>query len=188
MMCNVLKLSLLERDKETQANRLLFVFKWAWIQRDVLARESERFLKERNKMWERGSLVSMVYRNWQTNKASVMSKNLKKKNISTGKMEDLGFDFVLSLGWRNSRSSHLPVWKESEESDSFCQQEKKKTRRKRRGVTGELVGGREGGRTGRHCVSSSPFYSFTLVPFWPLGGMVTEEGVRNVLLLGGCHL
>lgn len=64
----------------------------------------------------------------------------------------------------------------------------KKEKKKRRGVTGELVGGREGGRTGRHCVSSSPFYSFTLVPFWPLGGKVTKEGVRNVLLLGGCHL
>lgn len=107
-------------------------------------------------------------------------------------MEDFGFDFVWSRGWRNSWSSHLPVWKKSEESDSFCQQKKKKKRkekRKRRGVTGEMVGGREGGRTGRHCVLSSPFYSFTPVPFWPLGGgMVTEEGVRNVLLLEGCHL
>lgn len=27
----------------------------------------------------------------------------EKKNISTGRMKDLGFDFVLSLGWRNSR-------------------------------------------------------------------------------------
>lgn len=105
-------------------------------------------------------------------------------------MEDLGFDFVWSRGWRNSWSSHLPVWKKSEESDSFCQQKKKEKEEKwkRRGVTREMVGGREGGRTGRHCVLSSPFYSFTLVPFWPLGGMVTKEGVRNVLLLKGCHL
>lgn len=51
----------------------------------------------------------MVCETWQTNKASVMSRVKKKKKISTGKMEDLGFDFVLSLGWRNSRSSHLPV-------------------------------------------------------------------------------
>jgi len=46
----------------------------------------------------------------------------------------------------------------------------RKEKRERRAVTGELEGGREGGRTGRHCVSSSPFYSFTLVSFWPLGG------------------
>lgn len=37
-------------------------------------------------------------------------------------------------------------------------------------------------------MSRVPFYSFTLVPFLASWGMVTEEGVRNVLLLRGCHL
>lgn len=47
-------------------------------------------------------------------------------------------------------------------------------KKKKRGKEGVSQGSwweeeREGG-TGRHCVSGSPFYSFTLVPFWPLGG------------------
>lgn len=61
-----------------------------------------------------------------------------------------------------------PSVEQSEESDIFCQREEE-----RKSATGELVQGRQGGReeerTGKYCVSSSPFYSFTLVPFWSPG-------------------
>lgn len=151
-------------------------------------------MKERNEMWKRGSLVSMVYRNWQTNKASVMSKIWKKKKkekkrieIAQGRWRIFGFDFVLSPGWRNSRSSHLPVWKDLEESDSLCQRKKK---RGKEGLShGSWSGGREreGGQVG--IVSPVPL---SIHPPWflfgLLGPMVTKEGVRNVLLLWGCHL
>lgn len=87
----------------------------------------------------------------------------------------------LNLGWRSSQSSHLPV-----ETARTISSNKKEDDNNKNSVTGELVGGRVGGKTGRHCVSSSPFCSFTQVPFWPLGGKVAKEGVRNVLLLRHC--
>lgn len=193
--CHAAKLSLLKRNKTTEVNHPPFVFWWAQIQRerDVLASEKGRAWKretrcEKGEAWfpwftETGRQTRRLL--WV--KFGKKKKKGKKNWNSARKMEDFGFDFVLSLGWRNSRSSHLPVWKDLEESDSFCQRKKK---RGKEGVShGSWSGGREreGGQVG--IVSPVPL---SIHPPWflfgLLGPMVTKEGVRNVLLLGGCHL
>lgn len=171
MMCYVLKLSLLKRDKKTEGNHLPFLSSNELGFREMFWHvKANVFWKREPRCEKRGSLVSMVYKNWQTNKASVMSKiKIKKKYISTGEMEDLGFDFVLSLGWRNSRSSHLPVWKQSEESDSLCQRKRKEEKKGcHRGV-----GRRKRGRGGQVGIVSrvplsihSPWFLFGLLGGW----------------------
>lgn len=141
-------------------------------------------------MSKRGSLVSMAHRNWQANKASVMNRIRKKYILVQARWRILD-SILFGVGAGETPDRAICPCERNRRSQTVSASKKRKKRkekRKRRGVTGEMVGGREGGRTGRHCVLSSPFYSFTPVPFWPLGGMVTEEGVRNVLLLEGCHL
>lgn len=141
-------------------------------------------------MSKRGSLVSMVHKNWQANKASVMNR-IRKKYILVQARWRIWDSILFGVGAGETPDRAICPCERSRRSQTVSASKKKKEKEekwKRRGVTREMVGGREGGRTGRHCVLSSPFYSFTLVPFWPLGGMVTKEGVRNVLLLKGCHL
>lgn len=147
-------------------------------------------------MWKRGSLVSMVYRNWQTNRASVVMSKIwgrkkeEKKEIYLYREDGGIWGLILFWVWAGETPIRAICPCESNPKSQIVSAswKKEKKKRKRRDVTGELVGEREGGRTGRYCVSSFPFYSFTLVPFWPHGEIVTEEGVRNVLLLECCHL
>ncbi|KAM7373227.1 hypothetical protein PAMP_008098 [Pampus punctatissimus] len=58
-------------------------------------------------------------------------------------MVDLGFDFVLSLGWRNPDRAICPCESDRRSQTVYAS---KKEKWKRRGVTGELVGGKEGGK------------------------------------------
>lgn len=192
MMCSVLKLQLLKKKQGDRSKPSPpFVFKWAWIQRDVLASESER-LRKRETRCEKGE----AWFAWFT------KRKKKKTGRQTRRLLWVKFEgkkyILVQRRWRIWGLILFWVWAGETPDRAICPCERnqrsqavsasEEEKRKRRGVTGELGGGREGGRTGRHCVSSSPLYSFTLVPFWPLGAMVTKEGVRNVLLLRGRHL
>lgn len=173
MMCNVLKLSLLKRNKKKEKKK-----------KD--RSKTSPFCLQMSSDWGRcfGKWKRTLLKETRCEKGEAWFPWFTKTGIKTRRLlwkKKRERNILVQGRWRIWGLILFWVWAGETPDRAICPCEKnrrsqtvsasEKEKRKRRGVTGELVGGREGGgRTGRHCVSSSPFYSFTLVPFWPLGG------------------